>query len=191
MTKDGNVPPSQDDDSGFYRTETKTRKDAQMKRTQLVTSRLEDISSDFVKMASYGCNATDRLATPEYKALHRAYEQGGITAWKYMATPKDARGCIYVHKAEADAILRRRETAAQQECVEATSQPTDDIDAGGVTQDDQIRLAVIALCQMNNSMSELLGIVTRLARACEGMATAWGEKQQAEEAIGGCSVFDN
>ena len=27
MTKDGNVPPSQDEDSGFFRTETQKRKD--------------------------------------------------------------------------------------------------------------------------------------------------------------------
>jgi hypothetical protein len=29
MTKEGNVPPSQDEDSGFYRTETKKRKDTE------------------------------------------------------------------------------------------------------------------------------------------------------------------
>ena len=156
-----------------------------MKSKQSVTGNLEDISDEFVKMSSYGCNAQGRIATREYKALHRAWDRGEISGWKYMATPKDARGCIYVNKKEAENLLRKGEPVCEQ--ANEDSQRASD----SLVSANEIQVAVVALCQINGGIAELLEVAQRVAAACEGMAAAWGARQQLTEEKPEFSVFDN
>jgi hypothetical protein len=142
--------------------------------------------------------------------LADAWQAHKLGGYKLMASLQDKGGAVYVNKVEADELLRSRDVLTEDAralmaAYEVAGQPMPtsyDKPLGiddGVAADQVSRLAVVALSQMNNSISELLDVMTRVAKACEGMASAWGEKQQStecdksqeEQVNGGFSVFEN
>lgn len=178
-----------------------------MKKLKLPVHKLEHIPDGHVPLSSYGCHSQTRPATAEYAVLASAWKKNKLSGYKLMASLEDSGGTVYVNKEEADEILRNdsledaRAVLAAGEVLGSVVSPSDEKPPGesdGVTADRVSRLAVVALSGMNNSMSELLDVMTRLAKACEGMASAWGAKQakedektQAEVSGNGVSVFDN
>lgn len=70
-----------------------------------VTSKKSDIPSHYVALSSYGCDGKHRQATPAYRRLHAAWHSGELGGVKYMSTPTDFRGQIWIDPQEAVALL--------------------------------------------------------------------------------------
>jgi len=111
----------------------------------------------------------------EQKRLSDAHKAGKIPAVKLMRTLTDEKGPVWVHRDLAIEFLRgRKEQPANAVSDEGIK------DDSGVSAEDVLKHVVGALCGINNSTSEMLDVLTRLTKACEGMAVAWGAKQAAE-----------
>jgi len=127
----------------------------------------------------------------------RACHEDKLRRFRFKRTPKDVQAPIYVHAEDLKQATDAYRIGLNEDHADQRDEPIASTD--GVTEEQLRRLEVGALCQMNNSISELLDVMTRVARACEGMASAWGEKQQAaecekseaEQVNSGRSVFDN
>jgi hypothetical protein len=80
-----------------------------------VTSKKSDIPSHYVALSSYGCDGKHRQATPAYRRLHAAWHSGELGGVKYMSTPTDFRGQIWIDPQEAAAILAACGVSASSE----------------------------------------------------------------------------
>ena len=149
----------------------------------------------------------------------RACHENKLRRFRFKRTPKDVQAPIYVNaedlKQATDAYTQGLNKDHAEQLDKLPDEPNvvpESLDhwtrvlaqASAVLSrkerhDTQLELAVVAICQMNNSISELLDVMTRVAKACEGMASAWCEKQQASDeekasadaVNSGFSVFDN
>jgi hypothetical protein len=77
------------------------------RESQVVTSDKTAIPSHFIPLSSYGCCAKDRPASVQYTILHTAWQRGELGGVKFMATPSDFRGQIFIDPAKAEVILRK------------------------------------------------------------------------------------
>jgi len=85
---------------------------------KLVATRREDVPTHFIPLSEYGCNGLDRLATPDYRALHRAWTRGELRGYKIMKSADDKSGQVFIDPDEAKLILspvRPRPAALDQE----------------------------------------------------------------------------
>jgi hypothetical protein len=127
----------------------------------------------------------------------RACHEDKLRRFRFKRTPKDVQAPIYVNADDLKQATDAYRAGLDEHHAEQRDEPSSNSD--GVTEDQLRKLEVGALCGINSSMSELLDIAARLAKACEGMASAWGHKQLASGADeqqpdvsgGGFSVFDN
>jgi hypothetical protein len=143
-----------------------------MSATQRVTSDKSDIPAHYVQLSSYGCNARDKPATPEYQTLHGAWTAKKLGGWKLMATPTDQRGPIYVDPKEAEQVLsvihRQHKIHAILPEKERTAANPSGIELAVI---ERIEVAVIALCDINNGITLMQATLERLATAVESIAT--------------------
>jgi hypothetical protein len=79
-----------------------------MEIVQSVTSNKNDIPKHFIPISSFGCHRgnTDKKASHEYKVLYRAWCDVQIGGIKFMSSPHDKRGQIFVDPADAERIIR-------------------------------------------------------------------------------------
>lgn len=119
------------------------------RETQIVTSDKSVIPSHYIPLSSYGCCAKDRPATPQYTALHNAWQKGELSGVKFMSTPTDFRGQIFIDPIKAEALLRK--DAAKPNKTKPTPTPT-----FGVT---------------GETASQFLVVFLRIAEALEAIAT--------------------
>jgi hypothetical protein len=82
---------------------------------RIVTSKKSDIPSNYVALSSYGCDGKHRQATPAYRRLHAAWHSGELGGVKFMSTPTDFRGQIWIDPQEASAILSASGLPASKE----------------------------------------------------------------------------
>jgi hypothetical protein len=151
------------------------------------------IPDGFVPLSSFGCHSPTRPATAEYAWLADAWQAQKLSGYKLMASLKDKGGAVYVNKQEADELIRvRKFTGGCASAITPASSVHEQCDAdedekpfnedSGVSAEDVLKHVVMALCGVNNNTSEMLDVLTRLTKACEGMAAAWGAKQSHETA---------
>jgi hypothetical protein len=162
-----------------------------MKRQQFPVHKIELIPEGFVPLSLFGCHSPTRAATTEYAWLADAWQAGKLSGYKLMASLKDKGGAVYVNKQEADELIRVRKFTSEGAAAitpassvadpcEATEYRNHSDEDSGVTAEDVLKHVVMALCGVNNNTSEMLDVLTRLTKACEGMAAAWGAKQPPE-----------
>jgi hypothetical protein len=79
-----------------------------MDKQQSVTSRRGDIPAHFVPISSFGCHdgKSGKKQTPEYTAVYAAWCEGKIGGFKFMSTPRDRNGRIFVDPADASQVIR-------------------------------------------------------------------------------------
>lgn len=164
--KDGDLPPlTHDADAG--NTNAKGRE--QMKRkaeheTQCIRSESE-VPSGYVPMLDFG----DSTSYP-YKRLSKAQQEGLVRAVKLVRTTKDfVGGRVWVHEADA-----RSHLLVQPRPEPSRQQPKADT----ARSDSRIESAVIALCEINNGITLMHGLLERLTAAVESIATQPQASQQ-------------
>jgi hypothetical protein len=84
---------------------TKGDKEMASQEKRSVTSKKSDIPPHYVALSSYGCDGKQKQATPAYRRLHAAWHSGELGGVKFMSTPTDFRGQIWIDPQDAAAIL--------------------------------------------------------------------------------------
>lgn len=122
-------------------------------KTKVITDESQ-VPSGFKRISVLADSLTDQ------KKLSDAHTDGLIAAVKLMRSTEDRTGPVWVDAEAAARVLRG--TNARQAC-KHDAQPN-------VAADSRVEAAVIALCEMNNSMSLMLATLQRLANAVEKVA---------------------
>lgn len=141
---------------------------------QWVVSDESQVPAGFKQLKEYGPPRTQgKSGSPEYEMLHRAYRSATIEAYKVMQSPRDKCGPVFVNSSQAQDILKT-ELYRGQPSHAAAAKCSHDV----AISSRQIESAVIALCEINNGITLMHGLLERLANAVENIATQPKTSQQ-------------
>ena len=131
-------------------------------KTKVITDESQ-VPAGFKRIASLADSLTDQ------KKLSDAHTDGLIAAVKLMRSTEDRTGPVWV---DADAARRVLDGSERQQ-VRKPAIPS-------VASSSQIEAAVIALCEINNGITLMHGVLERLTAAVESIAT---QPHPAEQAL--------